>query len=236
MTLYFEKPRRDAPGHVCFRAPAMKEHTREEQIPDLSAAALREWSGHVESVMRGVAHSLNNRAAALSAMIELSKDPAEDTAVIASIMCTELDRVQSLVAIVRSMGPPRKGIEAFAPHEAVEEALAVLALHGEHRERPVTIDASSAPPTRVPRWMFVRSLVALGAAAAHGVGGKVPVHIAVVGDGQWVVARVDGANAGAVHLSPYAAELARAMGGDVLESRDGFRVPTLAALRQREGP
>jgi hypothetical protein len=203
----------------------------------LSAAALREWSRHIEGVMRGVAHSLNNRAAALSAVIELSKDATtDDTAAIASILGTELDRVQSLAAIVRSLGPPRSGIEAFSPHEAVKEALAVLGLHGEHRERPVTIDASSAPPTRVPRWMFVRSLIALGAAASHGVGGKVPVHIAVVGEGQWVVARVNGTNAAAVHPSPYAAELARAMGGEMLESRDGFRVPSLAALRQREGP
>src|SRR5436853_6314853 len=84
-------------------------------IPDLSAAALYEWNYNVESIMRGVAHSLNNRAAALSAMIELSSDPGvEDSVTIPSILTSELERVRHLAAVVRTIGRPRSGVGAFA--------------------------------------------------------------------------------------------------------------------------
>jgi signal transduction histidine kinase len=217
----------------------MAQDTREPEFPELSAAALREWNQHVESIMRGVAHTLNNRATALSAVIELARDPEDDdVAATASILGTELQRVRDLAELVRSIGPPRGGMEAFSPKDAAAEALAVLTLHAEQRDHPVTIDASSAPPTRVPRWMFVRSLIALGAAAANSA--RAATRITVVEDGDWLVTRVEsgGAKPRCEELSPYAAELSRAMGGAPLErdaqERCGFRVPTLAALRRRE--
>jgi hypothetical protein len=218
----------------------MAQDTRESEFPELSAAALREWNQHVESVMRGVAHSLNNRAAALSAVIELARDPQEDdAAATASILGTELQRVQDLAEIVRFVGSPRGGIEAFSPKDAAVEALAVLQLHAEQRDYPVAIDAASAPPTRVPRWMFVRSLIALAASATSR--SRAATRITVVEDGDWLIARVEPAKARCAEISPYAAELSRAMGGQPLsEDRSeqggqcGFRVPTLAALRRRE--
>jgi hypothetical protein len=131
------------------------------------------------------------------------------------------------------LAPARPAIEAFAPKDAAAESLAVLQLHAEQRDHDMTIEAQSAPPVRVPRWMFVRALIALGAAASrnHSVG---PVKIAIESDGDWVVARVEGIDAPTKELSPYTAELAVAMGGEALENRSGFRLPALAALRQRE--
>jgi hypothetical protein len=186
--------------------------------------------------MRGIAHALNNRAAALSAVIELSRDPVEaDVAATGSILNSELTRVTDLAQIVRSLGPPRAGMEAFAPRDAVPEALAVLRIHAEQRERVVSIDATAAQPIRVPRWMFVRSLIALGAATPNGAA-KIPhIQIAIRQDGDdWIVARVDGVRAATAELSPYTAELASAMGGEVLREGLGFRLPSLAALRLRE--
>jgi hypothetical protein len=174
----------------------------------------------VESVLRGIAHALNNRAAALSAVIELSREPVEDPSDTEAILTTEFKRTNDLVAVVRSLGAPRRGIEAFAPRDAAKEALAVLGMHA-GRDRPVDIDAQQAPPIRVSRWMYVRALVALGAAATS---------ITVSEDGEWLMTRASGG----VPASLLVAELARLMGGEPLPDHAGFRVPTLAALRQRE--
>lgn len=217
----------------------MPEDTREDgtPAPELSAAALREWSYTVESVMRGIAHALNNRAAALSAVIELSRDPTDDPTMTGAILGTELERVQGLGAVITTLGQPRAGTEAFAPGAAADEALEVLKLHGQHRDRTITIDAYSAPPTRVPRWMFVRSLIALAVAGSRGLlASTTNLSITVVedGEGDWIVASVDGAYTPSTTASPYMCELARAMGGEPLDKPLGFRVPTLTALRRRE--
>jgi hypothetical protein len=218
----------------------MPEDTREDgtpAAPELSAAALREWSHTVESVMRGIAHALNNRAAALSAVIELSRDPTDDPSVTGSILGGELERVQGLGAVINTLGQPRAGTEAFAPSDAAEEAIEVLKLHGQLRDRTITIDASSTPPTRAPRWMFVRSLIALAVAGSRGLlasTSKLSITVAEDGGGDWIVASVDGAYTPSTTASPYMCELARAMGGEPLDKPLGFRVPTLTALRQRE--
>lgn len=210
----------------------MGDDTREHQQPTLSATALEEWAHHVECVLRGVAHALNNRAAALSAVIELSRDPEDEPSVTGAILGTELERVRDLTAAVRTIGAPRAGTEAFAPRDAAMEAKAVLALHADQRDRNVLIDADAAPPIRMPRWMFVRALIVLAASASRGAR---DTKIAVVEEGEWLVTHVDSAVAPSTGITPYVEELARAMGGEPLPTRHGFRVPTLAALRQREG-
>ena len=219
----------------------MTEDTRHVAGPDardneprLSAAALRDWSAIVESVMRGVAHDLNNRAVALSAIIELSRDPvAEDAAAVQSILSQELARVTELGRVMRTIGQPRATVEAFAPADVAQETAVIVALHPAHRERSAVIDASRASPVRLVRWMFVRALIAL---ATNGESPKNAVPRLVIADeDDWVVARRQDVTMPAVQLSPYATELARAMGGDPLVDAAGFRVPSLAALRRREG-
>jgi hypothetical protein len=215
----------------------MPEDTRDDGTPsalELSAAALGEWNQTVENVLRGIAHALNNRAAALSAVIELSKDPTDDPAATSSILTSELERVQSLGSVIRSIGHPRAGAEAFAPRDAAEEALEVLMLHAEQRDRTITIDASAAPPTRAPRWMFVRSLVALAVGGSRGLSPGTNLRISITEDGEWIVARIESASSQSPVASPYMCELARAMGGAPLEQAPGFRVPALTALRRRE--
>ena len=193
----------------------------------LSAAALAEWSHHVECVLRGIAHTLNNRAAALSAVIELSREPGGDASGTAAILSTELDRMGELAASVTLIGSPRRGMEAFAPSDAAAEALGVLQLHAEQHDPPTTIEARTAPAIRVPRWMFVRALVALGADASA---------IRLGDEGEWVAVRADAARAPGASPRVLVAELARLMGGEPLAGdQAGFRVPSLAAVRQREG-
>src|SRR5712691_513127 len=116
--------------------------------PQLSAAALAEWTHTTENVMRGIAHALNNRAAALSAVLELSRDATDDAPSTTSILGTELQRVQDLAKVVRTVGFPRAGMEAFAPRDAADEALEVLKMNSELRDRTITIDAMGASPIR----------------------------------------------------------------------------------------
>jgi len=203
--------------------------------PELSGPALSEWNHTVENVMRGIAHALNNRAAALSAVLELSRDSTDDATSLSSILRPELQRVQDLAKVVRTIGFPRAGMEAFAPGDAAEEAIEVLRMSAELRDRTITIDALRASPTRVPRWMYVRSLVALGAAGARATRDATTLRIAVADDGDWVAARVQGVSAQSAAPSAYVSEMCRAMGGATLDTDFGFRVPTLAALRRREG-
>ena len=64
-----------------------------------SPAALDEWMQHVESVLRGIAHALNNRASAISGAIELS-DERDESLAVKSILGTELERVLDLANVV----------------------------------------------------------------------------------------------------------------------------------------
>jgi hypothetical protein len=201
--------------------------TQSAEPPGLSfsSGALDEWNRHVDAILRGIAHAFNNRAAALSAAIQLGRDPSEAPGVVRSILEPELSRVTELAASIRALGAPKGGDEAFSPRDAAAEASAILGLHAEQRERGVTIDATAASPLRTHRWMFVRALVALGASTSGA-----PVTVRDDGDAILVVAD------GAAQSSAYARELAIAMGGMPLSGpRAGFRIPTLAAIRQREG-
>lgn len=194
--------------------------------PELSAAAQQEWNGHVEAVLRGVAHALNNRAAALSALIQLSDD-GEAASTLRSILATELDRVTGLAAAIRAIGTPRAGAEAFAPADAANEAREVLQLHADMRDTATGFDIRDAVPVRVHRWMFVRSLIVLAANA-----GRAGARVELASAGDDLVARVNGASP---TPSVYVREVARAMGGEALDEGRGFRLPTLATLRRREG-
>src|SRR6185503_3794009 len=144
----------------------------------------------------------------------------------------EQSRRGELASALRTLGPPRIGdVEAFAPADAAAESITVLQLHAEQRDRTVTIDASAAPPIRAHRWMFVRAIVALAVAATARAASQRPLSVSIVGEGEWVVTRVDGLAQRTEELSPYAAEITRALGGETLTRGCGFRVPTLAALR-----
>jgi len=196
----------------------------------LSTDALTEWTHHVEAVMRGLAHALNNRAAALSAIIELSREPDDEPEVTRSILTGELGKVRELAKAVRSVGPPRDGADALSPNDLVAETLAVLQLHADIRDRVIQIDAADAPVVRVAPWMLLRALVLLCADAPVTDAASRTARVTLGQDGDWLVVRAEGTSG--VPASPYLAALARRMGGDVIPG--GFRIPTLESLRRRE--
>jgi hypothetical protein len=196
-----------------------------------TAPALLEWNHHVESVLRGLAHALNNRAAALSAVLELSREPVDDDPeATREILAGEMKRVSELVAVVRAMGAPRPETEALAPADLVKDLEGALSLHADLRDGSVRVSAESAPPVRVARWMLLRALIST-AARARPTAGQRTVALQIVAQDDWMVARADGDRAAGGSL--YAAELARAMGGEPLPDGSGFRIPTLELLRRR---
>ncbi len=196
--------------------------------PALSAGAQEEWGLHVEAILRGVAHTLNNRAATLSALIQLADD-SEPAPTLRAILATELERVTGLASAIRSVGTPRSGEEAFAAADAVSEALQVLALHADQRDATTAIDARDAAPVRARRWMFVRALIVLAANAGRT---SANVRIEIRSSGDDLSVRVASESPAP---SLYVQEIVRAMGGEMLSDGQGFRLPTLAAIRQREG-
>ncbi|HMC57407.1 MAG TPA: hypothetical protein VKH19_19655 [Gemmatimonadaceae bacterium] len=203
----------------------------QEPTLELSAPAWREWNRNVESVLRGIAHALNNRAAALSAVIELAGDD-DDRGSTSSILKTELHKVRDLSAVIRTLGKPRQGKEAFAPREAAADAMLVLGVHADQRERATLIEASNGAAVRVERWMYVRALVTLVASVPIGGATTHSVKVEVVEDGDWVVTRAGAATGRLADRSDYTCELARAMGGEALDDGYGFRLPSLAMLRR----
>ena len=210
----------------------MIEDTVADISPDLSAAALREWGSIVEGVLRGIAHSLNNRASAISAVLDLSRDPDDESSAVGAILGREMERGQELVNVVRAIGTPLPRSAAFSMDEAAADAARVLALHADLRDRTVAFDVGAAP-TRVPRWMCVRALIALAAHATHGAPART-ITLSAVEEGDWILLRVR-ERGDAADQSPYTAEVVAAMGGELLADAFGFRIPTLAAVRRREG-
>jgi hypothetical protein len=204
-----------------------------EPESSLSAAALREWEGHVESVLRGVAHALNNRAAAVSGVVELWNVPGE-TSSNRALLEGEVHRIRDLVGAVRAIGSHGGQVESFEPTEAATAARVIIGLHADLRERSITIDSASAPPLRTAKWMLVRTLVALAAAAAVSGNRSGVATITIRGEAGWVVIRAAGVGL-TPELTPYVLEMARAMGGEPLADVPGFRLPSLAELRRREG-
>ena len=200
-------------------------------LPALSAAALVEWDGHVESVLRGVAHALNNRAASLTALTALVVEPDYTPETAQGLLAMEVDRLSEIVGVVRAVGAPKGDVEAFEPADAARSASAVLALHAGMRDRTVTINAS-APPVRAYRWMFVRALVVLVGQAAEG-DRRAPITLHLSETDGWVLATTTGSTVN--KRSAYLEEIAVALGGEPLAQGSGFRVPTLATLRRREG-
>lgn len=201
-----------------------------DPVPELSAAARIEWDGHLEAVLRGVAHALNNRAASLSALMTLCMEPDYTRESTQVMLSAEVERIRDIVNVVRAVGAPKGGVEAFDPRDAARSAQEVLALHAALRGRVVSI-TGTAGPVRAQRWMFVRALVALAGRAAA-ADNRLAVTLELSESGDWVqVAVAGGQRAG---RSVYVDELAAALGGETLSNASGFRIPTLASVRRRE--
>lgn len=203
---------------------------RVDGAPELSIAAAAEWSHHVENILRGVGHALNNRASAIAASVELldgdGGDPS-DAAAGRAIAADEARRIAGIARVIRSLSEVAGGPQAFAPADVAAEAAEILALHRDFREGAPAFETAAAVPVRTHRALLLRALIALAPA------GTASARVTLAGEGDWLVVTAAPA---APALTPLAVHLAGAMGGEPLrDGRYGFRMPTLAALRRREG-
>lgn len=199
----------------------------------LSVDALREWERHLEDVLRGVAHALNNRAASVSAVLELSMESDRSDSATRAMLAAEVQRLHELVAIVRTVGSPRDSVVAFDARDGLTAARGIMGVHAGMRERSITLDAPIPTPVRSRQGMFIRAVVAL-AARASGPGPGTTT-ITMTERDHWAEVRAASTEGAPGVRSRYADEVARAMGGEPLADAPGFRLPTLTELRRREG-
>lgn len=190
-----------------------------------------EWTRFVEFVLRGIAHSLNNRAAAINAVMELAGDPDDDVASTVSILRTELEKVSELSSVARAIGAPRTSEDAFLSSDALRHARSVLSMHSELREREIVIDVSSRQPMRGPEAAYFRATMLLAAGTTNGAASP-ELRISVRDESSTVTTVVAGT--ADARVSPAIVEMVRALGGEPLSGAYGFSVPTLESIRPRE--
>ena len=126
----------------------MSDDPESEPSVALSAAASAEWNRLVEGVLRGVAHAMNNRAAALAALLELTTEPIEAATVLREIIGAEQQRVRELVRVLRVIGAPEGSREAFSPADVLDDVRLVFGVHPELRaESAAALTAVASKPT-----------------------------------------------------------------------------------------
>ncbi|HYD52685.1 MAG TPA: hypothetical protein VEA99_08660, partial [Gemmatimonadaceae bacterium] len=144
------------------------------------------WAEESESILRGLAHALSNRAIALDlAGDALDDEEAEARAAATAQIRGESVRVAELTRLLKLL--PREGLgrpQALQVSEVLADAVALHAHHLELRDLPLTTAiAAEALPVRVERWALLRALVLLiamarRAARAEGsAGGGVAIRV-----------------------------------------------------------
>jgi hypothetical protein len=215
-------------------------------------AAEGAWLVVSDALLRGVGHAMNNRAAALSAVVQVLASSGPQGPLEGALR-SETERLQRVVELLRLL--PRRwesDPEPVLVGDLVPSALELLALHSDLPETRFAWEADgSLPPVLVEPSLLIHVLCLLGTAAAKEAartgaravsfrgssdGDAVRVEI-VVGEPDPSLADPAAPEGGE---DPAAAEalLAHA-GGELSVERDGelrmaFRLPTLAAARRRE--
>jgi hypothetical protein len=194
-----------------------------------------DWSTISNELLQGLIHALNNRMAALGALVELARlgDEVGDSLDGLSDELTLLGGVNALFALL----PERRSEpEALELSSALDDALRLHAHHPRLRRVACEVRSDDAlSPVRAPRWALVRALVMMVHAAKRAVEsvqerGGTTIHL--LADGPDVVARAD------VPADPTDEFVALAARCGARVERDGaaltLRLPTLAELRRRE--
>jgi hypothetical protein len=213
------------------------------------------WERETDAVLRGLAHALSNRVAALVLSAGELTDPDTDVAAeAASRVVREGERLREIDRVLKLLPRDRRAREeALELREVVDAAVALHRQRADLRDREVrvTVDAGVLP-VRVERAALMRALVLLLAVATRPAEGD-DVLVRVAGDAEraWVeiTTEDDGAQRAATDDSAEAdraeraarvdaaAALLRAMQGEVeQDARGAWRavLPSLPELRRRE--
>jgi hypothetical protein len=208
--------------------------SRTESLRTGDAPAGDDWRTISEDLLKGLVHALNNRVAALSAVVELAKlgDDEEDPLVALPLEIAQLHQVNALFGLLpqRSAEP-----EPLELRVVLEDAVGLHEHHPRFRGEPVRSTFEGPPAAvRAPRWALLRAIVMLVHAAKREAGAE---------PGREAVVRVSGDDASvAVHVrtaelpSPDLEALAAHCGGAVTRAHDELvlTLPSLRELRRRE--
>ena len=190
------------------------------------------WLPELEAILRGLAHGISNRVAALSALVELGDaETAEGRAAIDR----ELRQLQAVNVLVKQLAAEPRPAEAMMLEEVCREAAALHSLRLDLRDVPCTVDGEGDVAVRSDRVRLVRLLLTLLARSARRAPAGMRIH--VTGDAREARVRITSAGgmspvADGVALASVAAEL----GARVEEESDGagLVLPSLQELRRRE--
>ena len=194
-----------------------------------------DWATLSDELLQGLVHALNNRVAALSAFIELSRyeDEETDPLVVLPAEIEQLHRVNGLFSLLPARGSEPEALELPL---VLDDALRMHEHHPRLRgERCQVVREGMPLPVRAPRWALFRVLLLLIHAAkrsADTVQGRGGSPLRVVGDATYV----------SVHAMTLAEasdslkSLAQRCGGTC--AREGeelvFRLPSILEVRRRE--
>ena len=213
-----------------------------------------------DGILRGVAHALSNRVAALSGvagLVDFGNLPADRLARALGSEVSQLGHLVELLRLLPSDARPRG--EAIELKTLLPAVIALHALHADLREIPCTIrHDGDAHPVHLGRSAFVHAvLVLLDAAKRDVLRERGSVSLTYAGDSAWVTIAVESL-AGVAQNAPSASpgaelDLRRLVGAAVAQldpslvvdvqrrsQRPGsglrleLRLPTLLEARRRE--
>jgi hypothetical protein len=200
-----------------------------------AASQVDDWSAISNELLQGLIHALNNRMAALGALVELARLGDEEGGSLEGL-ADELTLLGNVNALFALLPERRSEPEALELSSALDDA---LRLHAHHpRLRRATCDVRSddaLSPVRAPRWALVRALVLLVHAvkrAGESAQERAGSSIHLLADGPDVVVRAEVPGDPSDEFVALAGRCGGRVEHDVVVVT--LRLPTLAELRRRE--
>lgn len=226
---------------------------RAHRAPQLTTDPL---AGIRDGILRGIAHALSNRVAALSGVRGLVDFGDLSSQRLSLALQAEVSQLGALVDLLRLLATDsRQRGEAIGLQTVLPQVVALHALHPDLRDVPCTLvhDPETAP-VHLTRSALVQSvLVLIDAAKRHALANKGSVTVACAGDPAWVTIAVEsnrgpGATArnddvarlqehiGPLieHLDPSLALEIVSTNGDSNGVRLALKLATLKEVRRRE--
>jgi hypothetical protein len=147
-----------------------------------------------DGILRGVAHALSNRVAALSGVAGLVDFGKLQTDRLSRALGSEVSQLGQLVELLRLLpADARPRGEAIELKTLLPTVVALHALHADLRDVPCTIQHDrEAHPVHLSRSTFVHAvLVLIDAAKRDALRDRGAVSLSYVGDAAWVTVAVE---------------------------------------------
>ena len=234
--------------------------TLDDRLANATALTPDPFAAIRDGILRGVAHALSNRVAALSGvagLVDFGNLPADRLSRALGSEVSQLGQLVEMVRLLPSDARPRG--EAIELRTMLPAVVALHALHADLRDVACTIHHDrDAQPVHLGRSAFIHAvLVLIDAAKRDALRNRGSVALSYRGDATWVTVAVEslaGATSSAPkssagdgpdlrHVSAAVAQLDPSLTVDVQSRRDDprrglrleLRLPTLLEVRRREG-